>query len=184
MAAKDNMERALVALFAQVPETVARDVGAKVHAAVAEYDADVERLRKIECAAQVFFGNRHYAEGPDISEWRVEEDLWEQLRRTLQGYSVPCSHEKAQEESENERDEARAEGARKDTHIAELEALHETGDVQIRPGWYGAGRKGTLLAVVSTDQDWGVVLWDGDEDPTTFKWRGLVRIRAKLEGGA
>ncbi len=51
MTAQENLERALVALFAQVPETVARDVGAKVHAAVAEYDADVERLLHSEAQA-------------------------------------------------------------------------------------------------------------------------------------
>ncbi len=299
MAGKEDMERALVALFAEVPEAVARDVGAKVHAAVAEYDAEVERLTtklgaygtvlasladaiNTRCrevgTEEVGFSYREPHELRDAVN-RIEyatnqkraQQAEEVERLTLSYDTLHGQHQRdcagadkdiadrdariaeleadlagtmeaggfehfsldrarIQREADaarhhgetmkRERDEAREEverlraGRRGDkearelmvrsiyahlkreprhgwdviaevgARIAELEAHNETGDVQIRPGWDGAGRKGALLAVVSADQDWGVVLWDGDEDPTTFKWRGLVRISAQLKGGA
>jgi hypothetical protein len=48
--------------------------------------------------------------------------------------------------------------------------------VAIKSGWEGCGRTGDQLAAVR-DRDgmqWAVVLWDDEEDPTTFKLRGLA----------
>jgi len=45
--------------------------------------------------------------------------------------------------------------------------------VRIKTGWEAAGRRGIELARVFADQNWSVVLWDGDDDPDCFKSAGL-----------
>jgi len=36
-------------------------------------------------------------------------------------------------------------------------------------GSYEEGKEGLLLAIVDYGQRWAVVIWDGEEDPTTHK---------------
>jgi len=48
--------------------------------------------------------------------------------------------------------------------------------VRIKNGWFKEGMQGTLLAVVHVGQDWGVVIWDEDEDPDCFKLAGLEEL--------
>lgn len=43
----------------------------------------------------------------------------------------------------------------------------------IREGWHGAGRKCSVFGTVFVQQEWAVVLFDDEEDPTTFKMAGL-----------
>ncbi len=45
--------------------------------------------------------------------------------------------------------------------------------VVVREGWEGEGRRGRVLSLVSLDQDWAVVVLDGDEDPECFKLAAL-----------
>jgi hypothetical protein len=44
---------------------------------------------------------------------------------------------------------------------------------RIKDGWGDAGKRGTYFTRVSALQEWAVVLWDGDEDPSLFKLAGL-----------
>lgn len=47
--------------------------------------------------------------------------------------------------------------------------------VIIKDGWEGAGKTGIQLAsIVFCGQWWVPVLWDGEEDPTFHKLRGLI----------
>jgi len=45
--------------------------------------------------------------------------------------------------------------------------------VIIRDEWDDAGRSGILLSVVNVGQEWGVVKWDGEEDPDCCKLAAL-----------
>jgi len=40
---------------------------------------------------------------------------------------------------------------------------------RISLGVYEEGKEGLLLSIVEYGQSWAVVVWDGDEDPTTVK---------------
>lgn len=53
------------------------------------------------------------------------------------------------------------------------ECLDSTITVRIKPGYEGAGCEGILLAHVFVEQLWAVVLFDNEEDPTTFKMGAL-----------
>ena len=50
--------------------------------------------------------------------------------------------------------------------------------VRIKHGWEDAGRIGTVLRELKGPDGigWTVLVWDDDEDPTTFKTRGLEPI--------
>jgi hypothetical protein len=49
--------------------------------------------------------------------------------------------------------------------------------VQIKDGWHGAGKQGTLLgASIMVGQAWAPVLWDDEEDPDWFKAAGLEML--------
>jgi len=45
--------------------------------------------------------------------------------------------------------------------------------VRVKAGWGEAGREGRYLATVFAEQEWCVVVWDGDDDPNCFKAGGL-----------
>ncbi len=51
-----------------------------------------------------------------------------------------------------------------------------SGRVRIKAGWEGAGREGTLLAVVYVDQYWSGVKWDDEEDPDWHKTSALEAV--------
>lgn len=35
--------------------------------------------------------------------------------------------------------------------------------------WLEAGKEGQLYGVLVTDQEWAIVIWDGDDDPSLYK---------------
>ena len=66
------------------------------------------------------------------------------------------------------------------TPITVAVKFHPPVRVRIKDGWEDAGRLGTLVHTHQmSDQNWSMVLWDGEEDPETFKTRGLMRENGK-----
>ena len=48
-------------------------------------------------------------------------------------------------------------------------------NVKIADGWANPGKRGRLLTTVLLTVEWGVVLWDGESEPTCFPMNGLDR---------
>lgn len=51
--------------------------------------------------------------------------------------------------------------------------LEEPVVCRIKKGWDGVGKKGLYYGAFYKDQWWGIVVWEGEEDPEFFKVAGL-----------
>jgi len=55
---------------------------------------------------------------------------------------------------------------------------------RIASGFYDEGREGQYYGrICVTDQQWAIVLFDGDDDPTLFKIDGLDIVQEKWVNG-